>query len=41
MRSTIEILKDAAAAKNEVAAAGEEKINKALLAMADSLSKNT
>lgn len=41
MRNTIDILKSAAAAKNEVAAAGEEKINAALLSMADALIKNT
>ena len=41
MRKTIDILKDAAAAKNEVAAAGEDRINRALLAMADSLIKNS
>ena len=41
MRKTLDILKDAAAAKIEVATAGEEKINKALLSMADALVKNT
>lgn len=41
MRKTLDILKDAAAAKTEVAAAGEKKINKALLSMADALVKNT
>ena len=40
MRKTIDILKDAASAKPSVAAAGAEKINKALLAMADALEKN-
>ena len=40
MRKTIDILKDAAAAKIAVATAGEDKINSALLAMADSLVKN-
>ena len=41
MRSTLDILKSAASAKSAVAGAGEEKINAALLAMADSLIKNT
>ena len=41
MRKTIDILKDAASAKIEVASAGEAKINAALLAMADALVKNT
>ena len=41
MRKTIDILKDAAAAKIAVATAGEDKINSALLAMADALIKNS
>ena len=41
MRATLDILKSAASAKSAVASAGEEKINEALLAMADSLIKNT
>ena len=41
MRKTLDILKDAASAKIAVATAGEAKINAALLAMADSLIKNT
>lgn len=40
MRKTIDILKDAAAAKQTVATAGEDLLNKALLAMADSLENN-
>lgn len=40
MKKTIEILKDAASARIDVATAGEAKINAALLAMADSLIKN-
>ncbi len=41
MRKTLDILKSAAAAKTEVATAGEEKINAALLSMADALVRNT
>lgn len=41
MKKTLDILKNAAAAKIEIATAGEEKINKALLSMADALIKNT
>lgn len=41
MRKTIDILKDAAAAKIAVATAGEDKINSVLLAMADALIKNS
>ena len=41
MRKTLDILKDAASAKIAVATAGEAKINEALLAMADSLVKNS
>ena len=41
MRKTIDILKDAASAKIEVASAGEAKINAALLAMADALTEST
>ena len=41
MRATLDILKSAASAKSAVASAGEEKINEALLAMADSLIKST
>ena len=40
IRKTSDILRSAAAAKNEVAAAGEEKLNRALLAMADALCRN-
>ena len=41
MRQTLDILKSAVAAKAEVATAGEEKINAALLSMADALVRNT
>ena len=41
MRTTLDILKCAASAKLEIASAGEEKINEALLSMADALEKNT
>ena len=41
MRKTLDILKDAASAKSAVALAGEEKINAALLSMADALVRNT
>ncbi len=41
MKATLDILKSASAAKTEVATAGEEKINAALLSMADALVKNT
>ena len=41
MRTTLDILRSAAAAKAEVATAGEEKINAALLSMADALVRNT
>ena len=41
MRKTLDILKDAASAKTAVALAGEEKINAALLSMADALVRNT
>ena len=40
MRETTDILRDAVGAKAEVAAAGEEKINSALEAMADALISN-
>ena len=41
MRTTLDILKCAASAKLEIASAGEEKINAALLSMADALVNNT